>query len=91
MITVLNPETGDVKGQVSFSETGVPGFTAGAKDSMVSGDYLYVTGLGATADIYVYKIGGLQLLEQVQVLDVSDVLGPLPSWQGMAISPASGY
>ena len=94
-ITVINPETGDVKGQIHFAEKDFVGdgvsFSAGSKDSKVDGDYLYVLGDGLTPTVYVWKIGGPQLLEQVQAFDVSKFLTPIPFWIGLAIWPASGY
>ena len=90
-ITIINPETGDVNGRIHFTEADPVNATAGAIDSKVSGDYLYTLGLGLTDKIYVFKIGGPKLLEQVQALDVSETLGPIPFPFGMAIWPASGY
>ena len=94
-ITVIDPETGDVKGQVDFQEAGLVTangtLAPGAKDSKADGDYLYVLGDGATPTVYVFKIGGPQLLEQVQAFDVSKILSPIPFWFGLAIWPASGY
>ena len=91
-ITVINPETGDIKGQVHFTvPPAAPGASSGAQDSQVKGDYVYVLGDSATPKVYVFKIGGPQLLEEVQVFDNFAGLKPIPNWNGMAIWPASYY
>ena len=91
-ITVINPETGDIKGQVHFTApAAAPGLTSGAQDSQVKGDYVYVLGDSAIPNVYVFKIGGPQLLEEVQEFDNFEGLKPMTSWHGLAIWPASYY
>ena len=89
-ITVISPETGDIKGQLNFTAPEfAPGIPSGGQDSRVKGDYLYLLGDSATVQVYVFKIGGPQLLSEVQVFDNFAGLGPIPNWHGMAIWPAS--
>ena len=90
-ISILNPETGDVKGQIHFTDPDSTSVNPGAKDSKVHGNYLYVLGQSATPKIYVFKIGGPQLLAQVQVFDSFETLGAIPGWLGLAIWPSHKY
>lgn len=91
VITIINPKTGDVEGQVSFTDPDKTSVNPGAQDSRVLGDYLYVLGVSASVKIYVFKIGGPALLTPVQVFDDFEAVGPIPFMFGMATWPSYGY
>lgn len=91
VITILNPETGDVKGQVQYTDPDSAAVNPGGQDSRVLGDYLYVLANSPTIKIYVFKIGGPALLTQVQVLADFEAAGPIPFWIGMATWPSYRY
>ncbi|KAK3169581.1 hypothetical protein OEA41_008965 [Lepraria neglecta] len=83
-ITALNPETGDVKGQVSF-----PAAAAGGLDSRVDRDWFYtLTDDLNDPKVNVFEIvGGPALLKQVQSFDIFQQVGKIPDLMGMAIWP----
>ena len=83
-ITALNPETGDVKGQVSF-----PAAAAGGFDSRVDRDWLYtLTDDLNDPKVNVFEIvAGPALLKQVQSFDIFQQVGEIPDLTGMAIWP----
>lgn len=86
-VTVLNPETGDVKGQVNFDA-----IRGGGSDSRVDRKWLYtltdfnILADGVTPDpvIEVFDVSGGQVRE-VQRYDILEGVGPIQFWMGMAI------
>ena len=84
--TVINPETGDVRGVVQY-EAKMPG--SGGFDARVQGDYLYfLTDDQSDPKINVFDISDGGWPMQVQSFDVFAEVGAIPDWMGMAVWPS---
>ena len=86
-VTAINPETGEVRGQTSFSENKVVEF--GGMDSRVNRNWLYIlTDDQTDPKVVVMKVGLGQVPTTIQEFDIFQQLGTIPAWMGMAIYPA---
>ena len=85
-VTTINPETGDVRGQTSFSANKVVEF--GGSDSRVDRNWLYILSDDQTdPKVVVMKVGPGQVPTTIQEFDIFQQVGKIPGRMGMAIYP----
>ena len=85
-VTTISPETGEVRGQTSFSENNVVEF--GGSDTRVDRKWLYILSNDQTdPKVIVMRVGPGQVPTTIQEFDIFQQVGSIPGWMGMAIYP----
>ncbi len=85
-VTTISPETGEVRGQTSFSENKV--VQAGGSDSRVDRNWLYILSDDLMdPKVVVMRVGPGQVPSTIQEFDIFQQVGMIPGWMGMAIYP----
>ena len=88
-VTTINPETGEVRGQTSFSENKVVEF--GGADARVDRNWLYILSDNQMdPKVIVIEVRPGQVPITIQEFNIFQQVGMIPGWMGMAICP-TGY